>query len=118
VLAAPDLIRFPLVGRDSLTSATGQVLWSRSRGVVVFSATGLPAPPQDSVYQFWLLTRTGAMSAATFVPDPNGRVTVTATPKAPPALVGAMVTMERKGGNETPSGAPLLARAPLSEDGA
>jgi Anti-sigma-K factor rskA len=118
VLAAPDLIRFPLVGRESLTSATGQVLWSRSRGVVVFSGTGLPAPPQDSVYQFWLLTRTGATSAATFVPDSSGRVTVAATPKAPPALVGAMVTMERKGGNETPSGEPLLARAPLPEDGA
>jgi hypothetical protein len=29
-----------------------------------------------------------------------------------------MVTMERKGGNETPSGEPLLARAPLPEDGA
>ena len=118
VLAAPDLIRFPLVGRDSLASATGQVLWSRSRGVVVFSGTGLPSPPQDSVYQFWLLTRTGALSAATFVPDSSGRVTVTATPQAPPALVGAMVTMERKGGNETPSGEPLLARAPLPENGA
>src|SRR5262249_34504634 len=48
VLAAPDLIRFPLVGRDSLESATGQVLWSRSRGIFVFSASGLPAPPHDS----------------------------------------------------------------------
>jgi hypothetical protein len=48
VLAAPDLIRFPLVGRDSLESANGQVLWSRSRGIFVFSASGLPAPPQKS----------------------------------------------------------------------
>lgn len=115
VLAAPDLIRFPLVGRDSLASATGQVLWSRSRGVVVFSASGLSAPPADSTYQFWLVTRTGAISAATFVPDTTGRVTVAATPKSLPPLVGAIVTMERKGGNDTPSGEPLLARAPLPQ---
>jgi len=117
VLAAPDLIRFPLVGRDSLESATGQVLWSRSRGIFVFSASGLPAAPQDSTYQVWLLTRTGAISVATFDPDSGGRATVTATPKVPP-LVGAMVTMERKGGNDTPSGEPLLTRAPLVSSGA
>jgi hypothetical protein len=117
VLAAPDLIRFPLVGRDSLEAASGQVLWSRSRGILVFSASGLPAPRQDSTYQVWLLTRTGAVSVATFVPDSGGRATVTATPKVPP-LVGAMVTMERKGGNDTPSGDPLLARAPLVSSGA
>jgi hypothetical protein len=117
VLAAPDLIRFPLVGRDSLEAATGQVLWSRSRGIFVFSASGLPAPRQDSTYQVWLLTRTGAVSVATFDPDSGGRATVTATPKVPP-LVGAMVTMERKGGNDTPSGEPLLARAPLVSSGA
>jgi hypothetical protein len=117
VLAAPDLIRFPLVGRDSLEAATGQVLWSRSRGIFVFSASGLPAAPQDSTYQIWLLTRTGAVSVATFDPDSDGRATVTATPKVPP-LVGAMVTMERKGGNGTPSGEPLLTRPPLVSSGA
>jgi len=117
VLAAPDLIRFPLVGRESVEAASGQVLWSRSRGILVFSATGLPAPPQDSTYQVWLLTRTGAVSVATFVPDSDGRATVAATPKVPP-LVGAIVTMERKGGNPTPSGEPLLARAPLISSGA
>ena len=117
VLAAPDLIRFSLVGRDSLESATGQVLWSRSRGILVFSASGLPAPPQESTYQVWLLTRTGAVSVATFDPDSGGRATVTAMPKVPP-LVGAMVTMERKGGNVTPSGEPLLTRAPLVSSGA
>jgi ethanolamine utilization microcompartment shell protein EutL len=116
VLAAPDLIRFPLVGRNSLESATGQVLWSRSRGILVFSASGLPAPTQDSTYQVWLLTRTGAISVATFDPDADGRATVTAMPKVPP-LVGAMVTMERRGGNDTPSGEPLLTRAPLVSSG-
>jgi hypothetical protein len=117
VLAAPDLIRFALVGRYSLEAATGQVLWSRSRGILVFSASGLPAPPQNSTYQVWLLTRTGAVSVATFDPDSGGRATVTAMPKVPP-LVGAMVTMEQKGGNDTPSGEPLLTRVPLVSSGA
>jgi hypothetical protein len=117
VLAAPDLVRFPLIGRDAVELASGQVLWSRSRGILIFSATGLPAPPQNSTYQVWLLTRTGAVSVGTFVPDSGGHATVAATPKVPP-LVGAMVTMERKGGNDTPSGEPLLARAPLVSSGA
>ena len=117
VLAAPDLIRFALVGRESLEAATGQVLWSRSRGILVFTASGLPAPPMESTYQVWLLTRTGAVSVATFDPDSAGRATVTAMPKVPP-LVGAMITMERKGGNDTPSGEPLLTRAPLVSSGA
>jgi len=112
VLAAPDLVRYSLVGRDALASAFGQVLWSRSRGFV-FSASGLPPPPQDATYQIWLLTRSGAVSAGTFVPDSNGRVTLAATPKAPPSLLGAIVTMERQGGGDTPSGEPLLARMPL-----
>jgi hypothetical protein len=84
---------------------------------LIFSATGLPAPPQNSTYQVWLLTRTGAVSVGTFVPDSGGHATVSATPKVPP-LVGAMVTIERKGGNDTPSGEPLLARAPLVSSGA
>ena len=112
VLAAPDLVRYSLVGRDALASAFGQVLWSRSRGFV-FSASGLPPPPRDATYQIWLLTRTGAVSAGTFVPDSNGRVTLAATPKVPPSLLGAIVTMERQGGGDTPSGEPLLARLPL-----
>ena len=112
VLAAPDLVRYSLVGRDAVASAFGQVLWSRSRGFV-FSASGLPPPPQDATYQIWLLTRTGAVSAGTFVPDSNGRVTLAATPKVPPSLLGAIVTLERQGGGDTPSGEPLLARMPL-----
>jgi hypothetical protein len=83
----------------------------------VFTASGLPTPPTESTYQIWLLTRTGAISVSTFDPDSAGRATVTAMPKVPP-LVGAMVTMERKGGNDTPSGEPLLTRAPLVSSGA
>lgn len=111
VLAAPDLVRYPLTGRDTLPSATGQVLWSRSRGMV-FSASGLPAPPPNSSYSLWLLTRTGAVRAGTFVPDTSGRATVANTPRVPMPLLGAMVTLEPKGSGDKPTGEPLLARLP------
>lgn len=111
VLAAPDLVRYPLAGRDALPAATGQVLWSRSRGLV-FSASGLPAPPANSSYSLWLLTRTGPIGAGTFVPDSNGRATLAITPKIPTPLIGAMITLEPRGGSDRPSGEPLLARLP------
>ena len=41
-LAAPDLVRFSLVGTDRASRAYAQVLWSRSRGLVL-SASLLPA---------------------------------------------------------------------------
>lgn len=110
VLAAPDLVRYSLVGRDALSTAYGQMLWSRSRGYV-FSASGIPAPPQDETYQMWLLTGAGAISGGTFAPDANGRVTLVDSPKIPPRMLGAMVTIEPKGGSGTPSGEPMLARA-------
>lgn len=110
VLAAPDLVRYALVGREGLATASGQMLWSRSRGYV-FSASGIPDPPQDGTYQMWLLTRGGAVSGGTFTPDANGRVTLVDSPKIPPPMLGAIVTIEPKGGSGTPSGEPMLARA-------
>jgi hypothetical protein len=61
----------------------------------------------------WLLTRGGAINGGTFVPDAAGRVTIADSPKVPPPMLGAIVTVEPKGGSATPSGEPLLARVPL-----
>jgi hypothetical protein len=113
VLAAPDLQRYTLVSPGSLLpAASGQVLWSRSRGFV-FTASGLPVPPPDRTYQVWLVTRGGPVSAATFVPDAAGRVTVTATLNIPRPVVAAIVTNERKDGSPTPTGDAVLARLPV-----
>ena len=113
VLAAPDLVRYSLTNTGSLPAASGQVLWSRSRGFV-FSASGLPAPPADARYQIWLLTRGGPVSAATFVPDDGGRVTVTTALSIPRAVIGAIVTTERTNGASTPTSDPVLARFPVT----
>ena len=113
VLAAPDLVRFSLVSPGSLTASSGQVLLSRSRGFV-FSASGLPAAPAGNTYHVWLLTRGGAISAATFVPDEAGRVTVTNSVNVPRPVYGAVVTTESTPGATTPTGEPVLARLPVA----
>jgi hypothetical protein len=114
VLAAPDLVRYTLTNAAATVSGpSGQVLWSRSRGFV-FSASGLPAPPENATYQIWLLTRGGPVSAATFVPDAAGRITVTTTPGISRPVIGAIVTTEPKDGAGAPSSEPVLARLPAA----
>lgn len=109
VLAAPDLIRYALVGTGLLPGASGQALWSRSRGFV-FSASGLTPPPPNATYQVWLATRGGAVSAGTFVPDADGRATVTATPSVPRGVFGTVITIEQAGGADMPTGEPVMTR--------
>jgi hypothetical protein len=113
VLTAPDLIRYNLTSTLS-NGSSAQVLWSRSRGVVL-SGTRLPGPGTDKTYQLWLVTSSAQqISAGVFVPDETGRATmvVEPAPKVPGPVVGAAVTIERTGGGTTPSGQTLLARYP------
>jgi hypothetical protein len=112
VLTAPDLIRFNLSG-SAATGSSAQVLWSRTRGLVL-SGSRLPAARPDSTYQLWLVTNTQSVSAGLFVPDGAGRATLVVDP--PPRVTGpvvsAAVTIEPKGGRLTPQGETLLARYP------
>ena len=111
VLAAPDVSRYDLGGRDNLTGAVAQLRWSRSRGLV-FAGSKIPLPPTDSVYQLWLLTGAGPLRTATFVPDEAGVVTVALpVPETAGAITGAMVTIEPAGGSEAPTTSPVLVRS-------
>jgi hypothetical protein len=113
VLAAPDLIRFSLVGGDPLAArSSAQLLFSRSRGIV-FSGSGLAPLASDKTYQIWFLTEAAPVGIATFVPDESGRATVTVdvVPKLP-RVTGATVTVEPAPESETPTSSPVLARAP------
>ena len=109
VLAAPDLIRYSLSGSGGAVGGpSGQALWSRTRGFV-FSGSRLPAPPSDSTYQLWLLTRLAPVKASSFVPEPDGTVTLTEQGlNVPRAVLGVMVTAETSGGGSAPSGEPVL----------
>jgi hypothetical protein len=108
VLAAPDLIRYSLSAGSGAPGASGQALWSRTRGFV-FSGSRLPPPPPNSSHQVWLLTRVAPVKASTFTPDPDGTVTLIEQGlNIPRAVVGVMVTAEPGAGGESPSGAPIL----------
>jgi DNA repair exonuclease SbcCD ATPase subunit len=102
VLASPDLIRFNIAGSGP-GAITGQVLWSRSRGVV-FSALRVPPAPARMTYQLWLLTDAAPVTAGTFTPDEAGRVTFSSPPpRVPRAVTGAALTLEPAGGSSVPS---------------
>jgi len=105
VAAAPDLIRFSLSGADG---ASGQGLFSRSRGIVV-NGWRLPSLPPNATYQAWLLTRTTPVKAGTLTVQPDGSATlVQQTPTIPRAVVGVMVSAESSEAGEVPSGRPVL----------
>ncbi len=111
VLAAPDIIRYSVAGGGP-NAVSGQVLWSRTRGVV-FSGVRLPATPANMTYQLWLLTDGAPVSAGTFVPDESGRITFSApAPSVPRPVVGAALTVEPAGGSPVPSDASLLRNRP------
>jgi hypothetical protein len=115
VMAAPDVVRYSLVGQDMLADASAQLRWSRSRGIT-FSGSRMKAPPDNSTYQVWMLTRTGAVPAMTFTPDASGTATVTVPPlQVPRPVVGAMVTLEPAAGSSSPTGPTVLARPPEPE---
>lgn len=112
ILTAPDLVRFSLTS-GNVERSSAQLLWSRTRGLVL-SASRLPAAPPETTYQLWLITNAEPVSAGLFAPDPTGRAALVtdAVPKVPGPVLGAEVTLEPSGGRPAPSGRVLLARPP------
>jgi hypothetical protein len=108
VLAAPDLVRYNLTGRDGIGRRTaGQALWSRSQGLV-FSGTGIAAAADNQHHVLWLITRGAPVNAGTFELEADGTVTmVKAAPFVARAVVGIMVTTEGRNG-DLPSGDTVL----------
>ncbi|HJR58366.1 MAG TPA: anti-sigma factor [Vicinamibacterales bacterium] len=116
VLAAPDLVRYWLTGADPTSRAYGQVLFSRSRGIV-FSASRMTPAGDGKTYQLWLLSRSGPVSAGLVTPDSAGRVTLTteAPLDIPSRVAGALVTLEPAGGGSEPSAERVLIRVEPSQ---
>jgi len=112
VLAAPDLVRIELAGQSAAASARARALWSRNRGMV-FAATNLPVAPAGRVYQVWVVTAGGPVSAGLLTPDTNGRAEAyfnTPPDIAPPTAVA--VTLEPAGGVPAPTGERYLLGTP------
>jgi hypothetical protein len=113
VLAAPDLLRMNLEGSDETGRAVGQVLFSRSAGVVV-SASHLAVPATGTTYEVWLVGLGGTAGIGFLVPDAPGRAVLANdnVPDVPRPVTGVMVTIEPTGGKPAPSGPVVLTRAP------
>ena len=105
VAAAPDLIRFNLRGANG---ASGQAMFSRSRGFVV-NGWRLPPTPENVTYQAWLLTSAAPVKVGTLTAQQDGSGTLAEqTPIIPRRVVGVLVSAESSEGAETPSGQPVL----------
>lgn len=104
VLASPDLVRYALTGLDNSTIAA-QLLWSRSRGLVM-NASGLPPLAADQSYQAWLLTEAETVSAGVLQVTPDGRGgLLNPNPLAVPRpVVGVSITLESGARSVTPTG--------------
>ena len=112
VLAAPDLVRIELAGQPAAANARARAMWSRNRGMV-FAATNLPEAPAGRVYQVWVVTAGGPVSAGLLTPDTGGRAEAyfnTPPDIAPPTAVA--VTLEPAGGVPAPTGEPYLLGTP------
>jgi Anti-sigma-K factor rskA len=113
VLSAPDLIRFDLAARSGTPAVFGNVLWSRTRGIVLNSAW-LPPLPEGHTYQLWIHSVTAWTSAGTFGPEATGHVDIAFDPPAslPRPVIGARVTIEPAGGAPQPTGTLVIATRP------
>jgi hypothetical protein len=113
VLAAPDLVRYGLSGGDAAPAARGQLLWSRSRGIVL-SASRVPKASAGLTYHLWLLTASGATHVGATDADAEGRLSLATdkVPSVPRPVVGAALTMEPNSGGSSPSGPTVLSYRP------
>jgi hypothetical protein len=122
IVAAPDLVRYPLASGTETASASGRALWSRSRGLLL-SATRIPPPPSGGAHVVWLFTRFGPVRAGTLTADADGTVTlVQPPPDTRRAVIGIAVTAETSQDIDRPSGTVILTSAqpstPANEEGA
>ena len=110
ILAAPDARRLPL--RDSSAppaAIAGQVIWSRTHGVLV-TAIQVPPAAGGEVYQVWGQTRTGPINLGPAFVDGQGRLSLLSesTLEMADEPTGFTVTREPAPGSRDPRGATIL----------
>ena len=107
VLGASRLQQVQLAALPPAPSASARMFVDPGTGQAIFSATGLPALPNNRTYQLWFISAGKPVSAGIFEvgPQGNGRVLVQA---APPASVIWAVTVEPAGGVPQPTGEMVL----------
>lgn len=109
IVAAGDVRRLPMRGYGKAADASGQALWSPTRGLSVMGGQ-LPVLSAGGTYQLWLVTASDSVSLGLLAPDASGRINgVFDLPPGIRSVKGFMITRERAGGAQRPSSAVVLA---------
>jgi anti-sigma-K factor RskA len=101
ILGAPDVVRVDLKGQSDLTTASAQVYWSATRGVLFLNAGNLPVLDAGRVFELWAVPPGASpQPAGLFTVDPAGLVTTVAPPPGVfPAADAFAITIEPAGGS-------------------
>ena len=112
VLTSPKSQRVTLVSAHAQPEPSGDAVYLKSRGALVFTASHLTPLPPNKTYELWVIPANGSapIPAGTFQPDAQGMASVLLPqlPKGIPAKAFG-VTMEKSGGSTTPTLPILLA---------
>lgn len=112
VLTSPESQRVTLVSAHALPEPSGDAVYLKNRGALVFTASHLAPLPPNKTYELWVIPANGSapVPAGTFQPDARGMASVLLPnlPKGVPAKAFG-VTMENAGGSTTPTLPILLA---------
>lgn len=112
ILGAPDVVRVELKGQGDLTTASAQVYWSATRGLLVLNASNLPAIDRDRVFELWAVppgASAAPLAAGLFRVDQAGFVTVISPPSTTfPAADAFAITVEPTAGSQQPTSPIIL----------
>lgn len=100
-LLAADDVR-TVSGRFPQTDNTGTVVVSEKRQQAMFVASGLPALPDDEVYEAWTIDG-DATPAGTFTSDGTRAITTLSDPQQALSADAFAITIEPAGGSEQPT---------------
>jgi anti-sigma-K factor RskA len=112
VLTSPQSQRVALVSAHALPEPSGNAVYLKNRGALVFTASHLAPLPPNKTYELWVIPASGSapIPAGTFQPDAQGMASVL-LPHLPKGVSAKAfgVTMENAGGSTTPTMPILLA---------
>jgi hypothetical protein len=112
VLTSPESQRVALVSAHAQPEPSGDAVYLKNRGALVFTAAHLAPLPPNKTYELWVIPANGSapIPAGTFRPDARGMASVL-LPKLPTGIAAKAfgVTMENEGGSTTPTLPILLA---------
>ena len=108
VMSAPDARRVELIPSATLPAALGQIIWSRTNGMIV-TAANVPPSAAGETYQIWIETDGGPLSLGFAAVDAHRRVRATyEMPALTKPILRVRITREPAGGSAEPTGEVLF----------